>query len=81
MKADPFEQFEAWFTDARAADFVEPNAAALATADARGRPSQRTVLVRRWDRRGFAFFSNYESRKGGELGANPHAALLFFWDK
>lgn len=81
LNTDPFQQFDAWFEDARRTDFIEPNAAALATADARGRPSLRTVLIRRWDRRGFAFFTNYQSRKGHELGSNPHAALLFFWDK
>lgn len=54
---------------------------ALATADAQGRPSVRTVLMRKWDRGGFNFYTNYESRKGDEIASNPQAALLFFWDK
>lgn len=81
MKADPFEQFGIWLQDASNADFLEPNAMALATADARGHPSVRTVLMRKWDGSGFNFYTNYESRKGNEIASNPHAALLFFWDK
>ena len=53
----------------------------LATADASGRPSARTILLRGWDPRGFTFYTNYESRKGNDIAANPHVALLFFWDK
>jgi pyridoxamine 5'-phosphate oxidase len=54
---------------------------ALATCDLAGRPSVRTVLLRGWDERGFCFYTNYDSRKGTELAANPRAALLFYWDK
>ncbi len=58
---------------------VDPNAMALATVDAEGRPSVRTVLLKGVDARGFIFFTNYESRKGRELEANPNAALVFYW--
>ena len=79
LDPDPLVQFRAWF--ARAAQVVRlPEAAALATADARGRPSVRMVLVKAFDDRGFVFHTDYESRKGVELAANPHAALLFHWD-
>jgi len=58
---------------------VDPNAMTLATVDAAGRPSARTVLLKGLDPRGFVFFTNYESRKGRELTGNPHAALVFYW--
>ena len=77
---DPFEQFRHWIDQALAATIKEPNAMTLATADAAGRPSARIVLLRGWDERGFVFFTNYESRKGCEIDANPFASLLFFWD-
>lgn len=77
--ADPIKQFARWFDEARAADVAEPNAMVLATADQTGRPSARVVLLKGVDERGFVFFTNYESRKGVELAANPQAALLFFW--
>jgi pyridoxamine 5'-phosphate oxidase len=73
----PLRQFERWFEDARAV--AVPEAMALATATPDGRPSVRMVLLKDADERGFAFHTNYESRKGGELAANPHAALLFHW--
>jgi pyridoxamine 5'-phosphate oxidase len=79
--ADPFAQFRAWFADALAAEHLEANAMTLATADERGRPSARIVLLRGWDERGFAFFTNYESRKGRDIAFEPLAALLFYWDK
>jgi pyridoxamine 5'-phosphate oxidase len=78
--AEPFAQFRAWLDEALAASLKEPNAMTVATADAAGRPSARIVLLRGWDERGFVFFTNYESRKGGEIAANPYASLLFFWD-
>jgi pyridoxamine 5'-phosphate oxidase len=78
---DPFVQFGTWFEDAVAAEHVEANAMALATADERGRPSARIVLLRGWDERGFVFYTNYESRKGRELAFEPFAALLFFWER
>ena len=76
---EPFAQFKVWIGDALAGNVPEPNAMTLATVDERGQPSVRTVLLRGWDERGFVFFTNYESQKGTELAANPHAALLFFW--
>jgi pyridoxamine 5'-phosphate oxidase len=79
LAADPFTQFGAWFDEVAQADVREPNAMTLATASADGRPSARMVLLKGVDARGFAFFTNYASRKGGELDANPCAALVFFW--
>jgi pyridoxamine 5'-phosphate oxidase len=73
-------QFASWFQEAQAAGVRMPEAAALATASADGAPSVRMVLVKGFDERGFTFFSNYASRKGGELAANPRAALAFYWD-
>lgn len=79
LQRDPFRQFEAWFQEAEAAKIPEPNAMVLATADARGAPSARSVLLKGLDGRGFVFFSNYESRKGREIESNPRATLLFPW--
>ncbi len=76
---DPFAQFRTWFAEAERAEPNDPNAMALATASPEGRPSVRMVLLKEWDARGFVFYTNTESRKGGELNANPHAALLFHW--
>ncbi|RMI40267.1 pyridoxamine 5'-phosphate oxidase [Streptomyces triticirhizae] len=75
----PIEQFRRWFDDAVASGLNEPNAMVVATADATGAPSQRTVLLKGFDERGFVFFSNYASRKGREIEANPRASLLFPW--
>jgi pyridoxamine 5'-phosphate oxidase len=77
---DPFSQFEAWFRDAQEAHVRIPEAAALATATADGSPSVRMVLVKQHRSGGFVFYSNYDSRKGAELAANPRAALTFYWD-
>lgn len=77
--ADPIKQFGRWWDEALAAEVLEANAMTLATASAAGVPAARTVLLKGFDTRGFVFFTNYESRKGAELTANPHAALLFFW--
>jgi len=76
---DPIELFREWFDAARERGLELPEAMTLATADAEGRPSARTVLLKSADERGFVFFTNYESRKGRELGANPSAALVFHW--
>jgi len=77
---DPFAQFGAWLDDALHGEgIVEPNAMSVATVGADGRPSSRVVLLRQWDERGFVFYTNYESRKGTDLAANGHAALLFWW--
>jgi len=76
--AEPWSLFERWFAEARAVE-PEPEAMALASSTPDGAPSVRWVLLRGWDRRGFVFYTNYESRKGRELAANPHAALAFYW--
>ena len=75
---EPLAQFRAWLAEAEAA-VAAPEAAALATASADGRPSVRMVLVKRADERGLVFHTNLESRKASDLAANPHAALLFHW--
>jgi pyridoxamine 5'-phosphate oxidase len=77
--SDPVRLFLDWFEAAKAAGLELPEAMTLATATADGRPSARTVLLKGVDERGFTFFTNYESRKGGELAANPRAALVFHW--
>ncbi|HEX7155966.1 MAG TPA: pyridoxamine 5'-phosphate oxidase [Burkholderiaceae bacterium] len=77
--ADPIALFRRWFDDAVAAGLRDPNAMTLATSDAAGRPCARIVLLKGFDAEGFVFFTNYASRKGRELGANPHACALFFW--
>jgi pyridoxamine 5'-phosphate oxidase len=79
IAADAVEQFSRWFADAQRPDIPEPNAMTLATADATGKPAARIVLLKGFDRRGFVFFTNYTSRKGFELGDNPRATLVFFW--
>jgi pyridoxamine 5'-phosphate oxidase len=77
--ADPLALFAAWMADAEKADPVNPNAAALATADANGVPAVRMVLLKGFDDRGFAFYTNLESQKGSELAVNPNAAMCFYW--
>jgi pyridoxamine 5'-phosphate oxidase len=79
LAGDWATQFGDWFADAAAAGLPEPNAMIVATADRDGHPSARTVLLKSYDAAGFVFFTNYESRKGGELAANPHAGLVFPW--
>ncbi len=76
---DPIEQFKTWFDEALRSELLEPNAMTLATANAEGKPSARIVLLKGVDNQGFTFFTNYESRKGTEIAANPHAALCFCW--
>ena len=76
---DPFTLFAAWMAEATASEPSDPNAMALATADAEGRPSVRMVLLKGVDPRGFVFYTNTESYKGGQLGANPNAGLCFHW--
>jgi pyridoxamine 5'-phosphate oxidase len=78
---DPFRQFERWFAEAAEVGTSQPEAAALATATPQASPSVRMVLVKQTGRDGFVFYTNYESRKGGELTANPRAALLFHWER
>lgn len=76
---DPFAQFAAWFAEAGASEPNDPNAFALATATADGRPAVRIVLLKAWDERGFVFYTNLDSRKGGELAANPRVHMDFHW--
>ena len=78
VPASPFELFQAWFAEARAAEAREPNAMTVATATPEGVPSARIVLLKGLDT-GFVFYTNFGSRKGRELAANPHAALTFWW--
>jgi len=73
------EQFRRWFRAVERAGLPEPNAMTLATSARGGRPSARMVLLKGLDERGFLFFTNYQSRKGSELAANPQAALVFYW--
>ncbi len=75
----PLELFRLWLTEAENSEPNDPNAAALATATADGKPSVRMVLVKQVDERGFSFFTNSESQKGNELAHNPQAALCFHW--
>ena len=79
LDPDPHVQFERWFTEAGAAGIPHPEAMTLATATSDGAPSARMVLLKGHDERGFAFYTNRESRKGVELAANPRAALVFHW--
>jgi pyridoxamine 5'-phosphate oxidase len=79
VAADPMTQFRAWFQDARTAGLYEPEAMTVSTVGPDGRPTARYVLLRGLDERGFAFYTNFESRKGREIEANPHAAVLFHW--
>ena len=79
LDPDPFAQFRRWFEDARRAEVHEPNAMTLATAGPDGRPSARMVLLKGVGPAGFDFFTNFDSRKGLELAANPRAALVFWW--
>lgn len=75
----PFQQFEHWFAQAQEAGIEDANALTLATADAQGWPSARTVLLKYFDTDGFVFYTNYDSRKAKALTANPRAAMLFPW--
>jgi len=77
--ADPFAQFERWFKDALEAKLPLANAMILATATREGAPDARAVLLKGVDQGGFVFYTNYESRKGRQLGARPAACLVFLW--
>ena len=79
LNPDPLALLRVWFADAEAHDVSEPNAAALATATPDGRPSLRMVLTKGVDERGIVFFTNYGSRKAGELEGNPRAAMMVHW--
>ncbi|HEX7388795.1 MAG TPA: pyridoxamine 5'-phosphate oxidase [Acidiphilium sp.] len=79
LTSDPFDLFAAWMAQAEASELNDPNAMTVATATPDGRPSARIVLLKSWDRNGFVFYTNLESRKSGEIVANTHVALLFHW--
>jgi len=76
---DPIVQFGRWFNDALDANVLDANALSLATVDADGAPSVRTVLIKGYDADGFVFYTNYDSAKGRDLAANPRAAMMFHW--
>lgn len=77
--SNPIDMFKSWYAEAEASEPDLPNAVALATASPDGKPSVRMVLLKGWDDQGFVFYTNFESRKGQELIANPHGALCFHW--
>lgn len=79
LEPEPMAQFGRWLAEAVAAELPEANAMVLATADATGRPSARTVLLKAYDQRGFVLYTNYGSRKGREVAANPQASIVFPW--
>ncbi len=79
LAPDPVMQFRTWFDEARNEGIPEPNAMTLGTADAKGRVSCRTVLLKAYDAKGFVFFTNYGSRKAHQIAVNPHASILFPW--
>ncbi len=77
--ADPIALFRAWFDEASRAGIYMPEAIAVASSTRDGRPSVRMMLLKRFDERGFVFFTNYQSRKGREMAENPHASFLLYW--
>lgn len=79
LPATPLEMFRRWYDEALSARVIEPNAMTLATVDATGAPSARTVLLKHADAAGFVFFTNHRSRKGTELAAQPVAAIVLAW--
>ncbi len=79
LAASPFAQFHDWMAEAEQSEPNDPNAMVVATATPNGHPSVRTILLKGADDRGFVFYTNKESRKGGELASNPLVALLFYW--
>ncbi|MEZ4687480.1 MAG: pyridoxamine 5'-phosphate oxidase [Bacteroidia bacterium] len=79
INKDPIEQFRNWFSEAVDAEVIEPNAMALGTVGKSGQPAVRIVLLKGVEKRGFVFFTNYQSHKGQEMESNPHVALTFFW--
>jgi pyridoxamine 5'-phosphate oxidase len=80
MADDPITRFQRWYDRARKSHIEQPDAMTLATADRRGRPSARMVLLKQADAAGFVFYTNGKSRKGREMASNPRAALVFHWD-
>ena len=76
---NPFMQFERWYGEAVKSELFEPNALTLSTASKKGKPSSRIVFLRGFEKHGFVFFTNYQSKKGDELKENPYASILFYW--
>jgi len=79
LSSSPFELFEKWFNQALDADIPDVSAMTLATVSANGKPTQRTVLLKMFDEKGFVFFTNYSSQKSKQIGENPNVSLLFPW--
>lgn len=79
LHADPVVQFDHWFREALEIEAMDPNAMSIATTDAEGQPSLRTVLLKYFDDSGFVFYTNLGSRKARDIGSNPRVALLFYW--
>lgn len=79
VEKEPFVQFKKWFTEAAAAELIEPNAMLLATVGSDGQPSVRAVLLKEFDEQGFVFYTNYRSRKSRDMAANPRVSLLLYW--
>ncbi|MFV8781873.1 pyridoxamine 5'-phosphate oxidase [Microbulbifer sp. SA54] len=79
LDTDPVVQFEKWLAEAVKADLTDPSAVCLSTADASGQPSQRIVLLKGLDARGFVFYTNLKSHKAWDIAANPKVSLLFPW--
>ena len=79
LSDSPHEQFEKWFTQAMQADIPDASAMTLATVSAEGKPTQRTVLLKMFDEKGFIFFTNYSSQKSQQISENPNVSLLFPW--
>ena len=80
VNPNPFVQFDKWFKEAVQSQVPEVNAMTIATANKKGRPSARMVLLKQFDEKGFVFFTNYQSAKANDLKENPQAALLIFWE-
>jgi len=81
VEKHPYLQFDKWFKEVLKADFKEPTAVILATSTRSGKPAARAVLMKEYNKEGFVFYTNYNSRKGKALRENPSAALLFYWDR
>jgi pyridoxamine 5'-phosphate oxidase len=79
VKRNPFDQFEIWFSEALNSEIPEPNAMILSTVSSDSKPTSRTVLLKGFDKTGFTFFTNYESRKSADIKSNPNVSLLFLW--
>ncbi len=79
VNANPIQQFEIWWQQAKESNIEEPNAMTLATCNKNGRPSARIVLLKGIHENGFVFYTNYDSRKGKEIDENPFVSIVFFW--